>query len=410
MSAPHKLLRALRIESTDAGALRRFSARSGVPVERLRHLDHAGTFPTGNDLEAILGASGLDELQLKLLLCCFDNDVAEAIRTRAADVAGVITSALAKSAMRNSKAPKVALTTSLGKLYRGDCLDVLAGIKSDTVDVVFADPPFNLNKLYRSRIDDDLRRERYIAWCEEWINECARVLKPGGSFFFWNLPKWNAALAAVAGRRLTFRHWIAVDIKYTLPIAGRLYPSHYGLLYYIKGEKPNTFQPDRLEVCPSCAHDLRDYGGYKDKMNPKGVNLSDVWYDIPPVRHAKYKRRKEANELSIKLLDRVLQFSSKEGDLIFDPFGGSGTTYVVAEMKARRWIGVEIGPVDDIVGRFKRIDEEAEFLARIRSELNVMFTSSTMKERLRRGLWTVESERARKSTGASQQTRELDFG
>src|SRR5690606_3748966 len=115
---------------------------------------------------------------------------------------------------------------------------------------------------------------------------------------------------------------------------------------------------------------IKDYGGYKDKMNPKGVNLTDVWLDIPPVRHKKYKRRKEANELSIKLLDRIIEMSSEKGDLIFDPFGGSGTTYIVSEIKERRWIGIEIGPCEDIIDRFKVINEEKEYLENYRKNYN----------------------------------------
>ena len=112
--------------------------------------------------------------------------------------------------------------------------------------------------------------------------ECIRVMKDGGSLFVWNLPKWNGILSGFLSDRLTFRHWIAVDIKYSLPIKGRFYPSHYSLLYYCKGEKSNTFRPDRLPmpVCPHCHGDLRDYGGYKHRMNPKGVNIPDVWTDI----------------------------------------------------------------------------------------------------------------------------------
>jgi site-specific DNA-methyltransferase (adenine-specific) len=217
-----------------------------------------------------------------------------------------------------------------------------------------------------------------------------RVLKPGGSLFIWNLPKWNTSMAEFLNSRLTFRHWIAVDIKYRLPIAGRLYPSHYSLLYFCKGPKPTTFHPDRLpmEVCPSCAEDLRDYGGYKSKMNPAGVNMADVWYDISPVRHAKYKGREGANELSIKLMDRVIEMASEEGDVVFDPFGGAGTTYVVAEIKNRRWIGAEIGPVDHIVQRFDRLDDERCNVERLRRNYNTLFTEATLKIRRLRGLWT----------------------
>ena len=264
---------------------------------------------------------------------------------------------------------------------------------------MFADPPFNLKKLYPSNIDDNLKSERYIHWCQQWIQECIRVLKHGGSLFLWNLPRWNVALSSFLDGRLNFRHWISVDIKYSLPIHGRLYPSHYALLYYVKGDKPNVFHPDRLpmQVCPHCYGDLKDYGGYKDKMNPLGVNLSDIWTDIPPVRHAKYKRRNGANELSLKLVDRIVEMASNEGDLIFDPFGGSGTTYMVAELKSRRWLGCEIGPVDAIIDRFKKIDEEREILNSYRARINALFLEEVKRHRRKLGLWTSESVRVKRS-------------
>ena len=146
-----------------------------------------------------------------------------------------------------------------------------------------------------------------------------------------------------------------------------------------------------MEICPACKADLRDYGGYKDKMNPLGVNLTDVWMDMAPVRHSKYKKRKGSNELSVKLMDRIIQMASEEGDIIFDPFGGSGTTYVVAEIKRRRWIGVELGPVDDIINRFEEIGSEAELIERIRRNCNCLFTEQTLSARQQLGLWTCES-------------------
>jgi site-specific DNA-methyltransferase (adenine-specific) len=131
-----------------------------------------------------------------------------------------------------------------------------------------------------------------LEWCRRWIDEGVRVLRPGGSFFLYNLPRWNAILG-------TFRHWIAVEIKFGLPISGRLYPSHYGLLYYVKGKRPRRFAPPRLAMptCRHCGGEIPGYGGYKAKMNPAGLNLSDVWSDIAPMRHSRFKNR-EANELS----------------------------------------------------------------------------------------------------------------
>ena len=215
------------------------------------------------------------------------------------------------------------LQTSLGCLYQGDCVQMMQNIAAQSVDLAFADPPFNLGKAYSSKIDDAKADQVYLEWCRTWLDEMTRVLKPGGSLFLWNLPKWNLQLGAYLGVNLTFRNWITVDIKYSLPISNRLYPSHYALLYFVKGTKPAIFHPDRLPVpcCRHCGGEQRDYGGYKDKMNPRGVNLSDVWTDIPPVRHAKYKKR-DANGLPLKLMDRIVAMATDFGSVVLDPFGG----------------------------------------------------------------------------------------
>ncbi len=149
-------------------------------------------------------------------------------------------------------------------------------------------------------------------------------------------------LGAHAGKHLTFRKRIAVDLKYSLPIPKRLYPSHYSLLYFIKGQKPSIFHPDRIPTpcCRHCGGELRDYGGYKDKMNPKGVNLSDVWTDIPGAPQAPQAQRSKRSLL--KLMDRILNIASDPGSLVIDPFGGSGTTYAAAELLGRKWIGMEL--------------------------------------------------------------------
>jgi site-specific DNA-methyltransferase (adenine-specific) len=152
-----------------------------------------------------------------------------------------------------------------------------------------------------------------------------------------------------------------------------------------------------MGICPHCYGDLKDYGGYKNKMNPNGINISDVWTDIPPVRHAKYKKRNGSNELSVRLLDRVIEMSSNEGDLVFDPFGGSGTTYAVAELKKRRWLGVEIGPVDSIINRFENINEDRSNLENIRKDINALIPEKSYQKRVEKGLWTPESVRGKAS-------------
>ncbi len=246
--------------------------------------------------------------------------------------------------------------STLGALYANDCMAVLPWIKNEVVDTVFADPPFNLGKVYGNQSNDSLSEEAYLDWCHLWVTECVRTLRPGGAFFLYNLPKWNVLLGAfLSSIGMEFRHWIAVEISACLPIPGRLHPSHYSLLYYTKG-KPNTFRRIRTPIllCRHCGREVKDYGGHRDAMNPKGVTLKDVWTDIPPVRHWKYKSKdRPANALSTKILDRVIEMSTLPGDLVLDPFGGSGTTFAVCEKKHRHWLGTEIDFADEIIDRIE---------------------------------------------------------
>jgi site-specific DNA-methyltransferase (adenine-specific) len=244
--------------------------------------------------------------------------------------------------------------TDKGALFRGDCLEVLPHLRDECADLVFADPPFNLGKAYGEKVNDRLHKAEYLAWSRRWLDQCIRILKPGGSLFVYNLPKWNIHLGAYLDEHgLELRHWIAVCIKCGLPIKGRLYPAHYSLIYHAKGE-PKTFHNIRtpIETCRHCGGEIKDYGGHRDAMNPKGVNLTDVWPDITPVRHPKFKSSKrKANALSTKVLDRVVEMSTVEGDVVLDPFGGSGTTFAVCERKDRRWLGIEIESTGAIVER-----------------------------------------------------------
>ncbi|MDB5344238.1 MAG: methylase domain protein [Schlesneria sp.] len=249
--------------------------------------------------------------------------------------------------------------TDHGALFEGDCVKILGKLADECVDTVFADPPFNIGKEYGTKVNDNRESTEYLEWCHSWILECIRILKPGGSFFLYNIPKWNIQLGNfMMEQGLHFRDWITVDIKFGLPLAGRLYPSHYSLLYYSKG-RHKTFHNIRtpIQTCRHCKGEVKDYGGHRDKMNPKGVNLTDVWTDIPPVRHWKFKTTKrKANALSTKLLQRVIHMSTDAGDLVLDPFGGSGTTYAVAERMGRRWIGMDMESTDVIIERMSDDD------------------------------------------------------
>lgn len=261
-----------------------------------------------------------------------------------------------RSFLRDKAHVKPVYASALGALFADDCLKILPRIKDAVADTIFADPPFNLGKQYGENSHDRRPHAEYLDWCKQWVGECVRILRPGGSIFLYNLPKWNVLLGGyLTELGMDFRHWIAVEISACLPIPGRLHPSHYSLLYYSKG-KPKTFRRIRTPIlrCRHCGGEVKDYGGHRDAMNPRGVTLKDVWTDIPPVRHWKFKSKdRRANALSTKILDRVIEMSTVPGDLVLDPFGGSGTTYAVCENKNRRWLGMEIDFADEIIDRLE---------------------------------------------------------
>lgn len=293
--------------------------------------------------------------------------------------------------------------TTNGTLYGGDCIKLLSSsiIADDSIDCIFADPPFNLSKDYGDGINDSLSDEEYLEWTRTWLDLCCKKLKDGGSFFVFNIPKWANYIAHHLNQSLVFKNWITVDMTLSMPIPSKLYPSHYSLLYFVKGGKPNHFTPPRtpLKTCVRCGKEQNDYGGYKSKLHPGGLTLRDVWTDISPVRHSKHKNR-NANELSIKLLDRVLDIATQKGDLVFDPFGGSGTTYAVAEMLERKWIGIELGETSHIVNRLSNPYEDQLLLEKYHREANTLFTDTAIEKRITHGLsvdkFRVSSEQLRR--------------
>src|SRR5438552_2439498 len=119
---------------------------------------------------------------------------------------------------------------------------------------------------------------------------------------------------------------------------------------------PKTFNRVRLPIptCRHCGRDIKDYGGHRKYLNPAGLNLTDFWDDTSPARHQKDKSRWHINELKPMIPERCIRISTNPGDIILDPFGGGGSTYVCAERLERRWVGVEIGDCDLITSRFER--------------------------------------------------------
>ncbi|WP_163534766.1 DNA-methyltransferase [Helicobacter suis] len=227
----------------------------------------------------------------------------------------------------------------LNQILHGDCLELFKKIPNNSIDCIFADPPFNLKKKYNSH-KDKLECSEYLQWCQEWISECLRVLKKGGCLFLHNIPKWLTFYASFLNTRAIFRHWISWDAM-SAPMGKTLQPAHYGILFYSKGELKGRFKeiryPHRRDRKGAL---LKDYGGKKQMLHPFGPLCSDVWSDIHRIRHAN-KRDKHPCQLPLHLLERLILMSMEEGEVILDPFLGTGTTAIAAKRLQRNFIGFE---------------------------------------------------------------------
>jgi site-specific DNA-methyltransferase (adenine-specific) len=252
--------------------------------------------------------------------------------------------------------PQAIPETLLNRLHRAPCLDVLRRIPSASVDLTFADPPFNLAKSYEG-YKDDLTERDYLGWCKRWLVEYERVLKPGGALFILNLPKWAIGLTDFLLRSgsLYLQNWIVWN---ALPEPkGVLMPAHYALLYFTKGKRPARFNycsmekgwqpfdevvfpPDRSDVCErrACVRRRR-----ASTQTWRG-ELTDIWYDIHRERRPIKKTAGEkAHPCATpeRLLDRIIRLASNPGDIVLDAFAGTGTSALVAERLNRQFIAIE---------------------------------------------------------------------
>lgn len=248
--------------------------------------------------------------------------------------------------MTEGRTPKhtAELKPYLNDIAEDDALKVLDALPSESVDMSFADPPFNLSKKY-SLYNDKKETEEYLEWCRKWLDKMVRVTKPTGSIFVHNIPKWLTHFATILNENENafFKHWIAWDAM-GAPLGKTLLPNHYGILWYVKS-KDNKFFDVRKphETCRVCGEYIADYGGKKDIMHSFGSLLSDVWTDIHRIRHSK-RRDEHPCQLPVPLLERLILMCTEEGDIVLDPFVGTGTTAIAAKRLGRTYVGIDLDP------------------------------------------------------------------
>ncbi|MEQ9459904.1 MAG: site-specific DNA-methyltransferase [Phycisphaeraceae bacterium] len=278
------------------------------------------------------------------------------------------------------------------KLVTEDCLKAMARWPQDSVDLIFADPPYNIGFDYGDQYHDKRSDDDYVGWTCRWVDACARLLSPTGSLYILIGDEYAAELRVhlkklQSDRQLLFRNWIVWHYTFGQRCKLKFNRSHAHLFYCVGSAsvgndgkplsnlgKKNTFTFHYDEVAVPSARQTT----YADKRaNPKGKLPDDTWYlkRYPDTEHW-YTRPQEAAEteqgghfdadldtwyqsrlcgtfkersgfhpcqLPEALLERIIKVSSNPGDLVFDPFTGSGTTLAVARRLARDYLGCEQG-------------------------------------------------------------------
>ncbi len=245
-------------------------------------------------------------------------------------------------AARKSKKPSRIEESLLDVVLCGDAAEVLGDYPDGSVDLAFADPPYNLAKSYSSYEDvkDD---EAYVEWCNAWLKEYIRVLKPTGTLYIVNLPKWAIHHAAFLNKRLYLQNWIAWD-AISEP-RGKIMPAHYALLFYTKHPGDFTFNYEAVSPIDAPSFCLR--GSCIRERTEQGINpqvpLTDIWWDIHRIRHRR-DRDMHPCQLPERFMQRLIRLSSNKGDVVLDALCGAGTTAVVACTLQRRFVAIDVDP------------------------------------------------------------------
>jgi site-specific DNA-methyltransferase (adenine-specific) len=253
---------------------------------------------------------------------------------------------------------------SLGTVRHGDCIAGLNQLAKETVDLVFADPPFNIGYDY-DVYNDRQHRDEYLTWCREWIGAVHRALKPSGTFWL-AIGDERAAELKIASQDIGFhcRSWVIWYYTFGVNCTHKFSRSHAHLFYFVKNPKNFTFRQDDPENRVPSARQLV----YADaRANPRGRLPDDTWILRPqdlsdcftadedtwyfPRVAGTFKERAGFHgcQMPEQLLARIIRTCSHEGELVVDPFAGSATTLVVAKKLGRRYLGFDVS--EDYVAR-----------------------------------------------------------
>lgn len=220
------------------------------------------------------------------------------------------------------------------KLVVGDAVEKLRHIETGSIDLVIADPPYNLGKNYQNNIDKKSFDE-YIIFSREWLSEASRVLKPDGTIYVFMGFRFVSYLYDILERELElhFNGWIVWHYTQGMGRTKGFSPRHDDILMFTKSNK-YTFNLDDIRV-------PQKY--YRQRNNMRGANPGDVW-KFSHVHYSNPNRQAHPTQKPEGLIERMVLASSNKGEIVLDPFSGSGTTLRVCQQLERNSVGVEINP------------------------------------------------------------------
>lgn len=277
-----------------------------------------------------------DAIQLRQELGWTERRIAEHLSLPCSTIHGYLLNNVTPTPLKNN----THLTPN--NIHCMNCLVGLSHLAHDSVDLIFADPPYNLGVNYGNGNSD--KHEAYLDWCVEWFKAIYRVLKPGGAFYTVHYPEicayWLPRLRAL---RFNLQRWITWHYPTNVGQSQNNWTrSHRTILYCIKGDAPRVFngladpQPYRNPTDKRIQENL--------KTRP-GVVPYDTWeYDLVKNVSREKQLKGPPNQIPEALVRRVIVTSSNPGDLVLDPFSGSGTTAYVAHREGRQYMAFDINP------------------------------------------------------------------
>lgn len=220
----------------------------------------------------------------------------------------------------------------------GDCLTVLPTLARESIDLIVADPPYNIGFDYGFGPKAD-RRKDYDIWCERWIGWCYRALRPGGSFWIISGQEHGADIDLAMQRAgLIIRNRITWHETFGVYCHNKFGRTSRPIYYAVKG-KGFTFNRGAVTV-PSARQEK--YGDRR--AAPGGKIMGDVWTISRVCGTFKERVDGVPTQLPEELVRRIVGVSSNPGDTVLDPFAGSGTIPAVAADMGRKAVGIELNP------------------------------------------------------------------